>query len=85
MDQQQILDAAAAFGDAFTDDILSDEIGPKLTCEEAEIVADLLRATGHPEAAVMWIKDHSLSDDEGDAHYLERVAYEAELAVRSNP
>jgi hypothetical protein len=45
------------------------DIAQALTCTEADALAQLLSATGFDDAAEAWIDAHSLSDEEGDAHY----------------
>lgn len=45
------------------------EVGKALTCEEVELLIELLRSRGHEQQADMWIGEHALGDDVGDAHY----------------
>jgi hypothetical protein len=54
----------------FTERMFLVQVGPACTCDEAEVVADLLRACGLPYAAEMWLYGHSAGDDpiEGDRH-----------------
>jgi hypothetical protein len=56
------------------DDMTAADIGPRLTCREADALAALLRATGSPlgsEAAQRWIDGHRVGDEAGDSHYEE--------------
>ena len=49
---------------------LVEDIGPKLTCIEAEAFADLYRALGRKRDAAFVIDAHSYGDNEtDDAHY----------------
>lgn len=44
------------------------DIAHKLTCVEAEAIADLFAAHDNDELATQWIEHHSFSDDCGDLH-----------------
>jgi hypothetical protein len=58
------------FVDVFgSDAALADDVGPKLTCIEAEALVGALRALGSDRAADMWARGHAAGDDEGDDHY----------------
>lgn len=63
-----MLDALRIFQDAW-DTALASDLATKLTCFEADAIADLLTATDRPDLAAAWIREHSYGDDEGDAHY----------------
>lgn len=47
------------------------DVGPHLTCREADAMADFLRAYGQPDTADALIEGHAAEDEEGDAHYEE--------------
>ena len=42
--------------------------GPHFTCEEANIIAYVLSASRHEDAAVVWLDEHAASDTEEDTH-----------------
>ena len=46
-----------------------DDIGPALTCTEADAFADVFRAAGFPEVAERLLGAHSTEDEEGDMHF----------------
>ncbi|MFI1890496.1 hypothetical protein [Streptomyces jumonjinensis] len=43
-----------------------------LTCEEAEVFANLLKTFGEPDTAHQLLKDHAQRDDEGDSHGIDK-------------
>lgn len=47
---------------------LAHDIGPKLTCIEAEALACLYLSVGRTQDADSWIENHAESDDCGDLH-----------------
>lgn len=51
-------------------DIDSEAAWTAMTCDEIEVLADLLRACGYDSAARQVIDLHALDDDEGDAHWI---------------
>ncbi|MGO2520395.1 MAG: hypothetical protein ACTH8F_09750 [Microbacterium sp.] len=61
-------DALHVFQDTWNADLATD-LATKLTCREADAIADLLTATNRPDLAAAWIREHSDGDDEGDEHY----------------
>lgn len=61
-------DALARFLNAWNGELAGD-IATKLTCDEVDAVADLLRATGHTDTAAAWIRHHADGDEPGDSHY----------------
>lgn len=61
-------EALAEFIAAFDSGDLAWDVGPTLTCGEAEAVAGLLRALCLAQAAENWIEGHAQSDDCGDDH-----------------
>ena len=46
----------------------AERIGPHFTCEEANIIAYVLSASRHEDAAVVWLDEHAASDTEEDTH-----------------
>jgi len=46
-----------------------DDIGPHLTCDEAEAFAALLLAIGESETMWRMLAAHASADEEGDHHY----------------
>ena len=47
------------------------DLGPHLTCAEADALADLFRVIGAPNMAEALIEGHAYGDDAGDAHHYE--------------
>jgi len=45
------------------------DIGPRLTCSEAEAMAIILRVLGNPEAAARWLDGHAVDDEADEMHY----------------
>lgn len=64
-------DALANFFEAWGDGYLANDLGEKLTCREADAIAELFSAFGKDKDAEQWIDSHSFSDDEGDEHWIE--------------
>ncbi|MEV0766495.1 hypothetical protein [Nocardia sp. NPDC050435] len=60
--------ALAVFTETFDCGSLAFEVGPALTCLEAEALAGLLGALGSAAGADAWIEGHAASDDCGDMH-----------------
>jgi len=54
------------FLDAFDDQMLAGDVGPRFTCSEVEALAGMLRAAGAEGAAVAWIEGHSWKGDDID-------------------
>ena len=46
----------------------AERVGPYFTCEEANIIAYVLSASRHEDAAVVWLDEHAASDTEEDTH-----------------
>lgn len=63
-----IILAALKAADVLSDGEIADEVGTSLNCTEVEALADLFRATGHEDAAQVWIDCHAEGDDCGDSH-----------------
>lgn len=75
MDTQTVIEAAEAWAIHWADDMLATNVGPTLTCEEADAVAGLLRATGRTVEAEDFLNQHGAEDEVLDAHYLRTVVY----------
>lgn len=62
--------AVANFLDVWGQDKLAADIGDLITCNEAEVIADLFCALGAHEMAERWITRHAQGDtEEDDLHY----------------
>ncbi|WP_207795411.1 hypothetical protein [Cryobacterium zongtaii] len=57
-----------AFIDVFEEADLARDLGPRLTCGEAEALSNLLCAVGATAAADYWTEAHAATDEEGDSH-----------------
>jgi hypothetical protein len=68
MTATEIASAAMNVVEVFADGEIADSVGTSLTCTEVETLADLFRATGHEQAAQVWIDCHAEGDDCGDSH-----------------
>lgn len=68
--------ALETFLSTFNDAFLCQDIGPALTCAEAEAFADLLKAFDHADAAKALLDGHCMEDEEGSdiPEHLERQA-----------
>ncbi|WP_304452926.1 hypothetical protein [Nocardiopsis sp. YSL2] len=60
--------AADRYTDTWSDPDLRCEIGPQLSCAEADDLAEILTELGAPEAGHAWLLAHARADDEGDRH-----------------
>lgn len=56
------------FFDTFTGEAAED-LACKLTCSEADALAQLMRTFDREDLAAAWINAHSHGDDEGDRHH----------------
>jgi len=63
--------AVDTFIEVWTKGDLASDIAGSLTCSEADALATLLTANGNHDAATEWITQHSLTDEEGDDHFIE--------------
>lgn len=45
------------------------DLGPRLTCREADLLAQLFSECGHEGACVQLMEAHAASDEEGDTHW----------------
>jgi hypothetical protein len=43
-------------------------VGPHFTCYEANVIAYVLAASRHLDAAIVWLDEHAASDGEEDTH-----------------
>lgn len=43
-------------------------VGPHVTCREANVIAYVLAASRHTDAAISWLEEHAASDAEHDTH-----------------
>ena len=43
-------------------------VGRHFTCKEANVIAYVLAASRHVDAAIVWLDEHAAGDTEGDAH-----------------
>lgn len=62
-------DAAIALASIIEDGMFAHEVGPSLTCIEAEIIAEVARSVGRNTEADRWLSGHASGDGEGDLHY----------------
>ena len=46
----------------------AERVGPHFTCHEANLIAYVLVASRHVDAAIVWLDMHAASDTEDDAH-----------------
>ena len=46
----------------------AERVGPHFTCREANVIAYVLAASRHIDAAIVWLDEHAASDSEEDAH-----------------
>ena len=67
-------EAAAQFLLRFSVTDAAHELGPKMTCEEAEAIAGMLRALGAEASARQFIESHAVSDDPHAMHYMGALA-----------
>ena len=64
-DLEQALDGLAlVFGRPRT----AERVGPAFTCREANLIAYVLVASRHLDAAVVWLDEHDASDTPDDLH-----------------
>lgn len=62
------IEHAQKFGDAFSSENLATDLGDKLTCDEVEALAGMLRVLGATSAAATWIERHAVGDECEDMH-----------------
>ena len=46
----------------------AERVGPYFTCPEANIIAYVLAASRHLDAAIVWLDEHAASDTEEETH-----------------
>lgn len=68
-------DPAQEWARVWCDPYLAEDLGGRLTCEEAEVLADLLATLGMPRQALAWLVEHAQGDDRGDSHWDLRQQY----------
>jgi hypothetical protein len=61
--------ALVEFLDVWGDGMLLSDLGPRLTCREADALIDLFRTHEQPAMAETLLDAHRLGDGEGDSHY----------------
>ena len=64
-DLESSLDALAQ---VFGNPAAAERVGPHVTCVEANLIAWVLVASRHTEAAIAWLEKHAVSDAEEDLH-----------------
>lgn len=57
-----------ALDDLAAEDMAFD-VGPRLTCGELDTLVAVFALSGHEDAAIAWVKGHSIEEEEGDSHY----------------
>lgn len=57
------------------------DLGPHLTCTEANIIANLLRVIDQADSAEILLEKHSEADDSGDEHWVEPEKIDIEDAL----
>ncbi|MFI1799838.1 hypothetical protein ACH427_21135 [Streptomyces sp. NPDC020379] len=73
--------AVCDFATLFDDGMLACHIAEKLTCSEAEGLADFFRAVDHPHVADLWLECHREGDGENDLHYMGERITPTDLAI----
>jgi hypothetical protein len=46
----------------------AERVGPHFTCREANVIAYVLAASRHLDAAIVWLDEHAASDTDEDTH-----------------
>ena len=46
----------------------AERVGSHFTCREANLIAYVLAASRHPDAAIVWLDEHAAGDTEEDVH-----------------
>ena len=46
----------------------AERVGPHFTCREANVIAYVLAASRHVDAAIVWLEQHAATDTEEDTH-----------------
>lgn len=69
----QISQALETFADLFGDRMVLDDIGPRLTCSEAEAFAAVLQLS-NADAADVFLESHARGDDDpNDIHHAQYI------------
>ena len=64
-DLEQALDhLSRVFGRPAT----AERVGPHFTCREANVIAYVLAASRHVDAAIVWLEQHAATDTAEDTH-----------------
>jgi hypothetical protein len=61
-------EALDAFARVFGRPRAAERIGSEVTCHEANVIAYVLAASRHVDAAIVWLEEHAASDAEDDTH-----------------
>lgn len=61
-------DALSALARVFGRPTTAERVGPHFTCLEANLIAWVLVASRHTDAAIVWLVEHAASDTEEDVH-----------------
>ena len=68
-DEGRILERALdGLAEVFGDPDAAEEVGPHVTCDEADRIAWALVASRHADAAVVWLDKHAATDTDEDRH-----------------
>lgn len=68
-------DAAQEWARVWGDPYLASDLGTRLTCDEATVLADMLATLGMPRNALAWLVEHAQDDHQGDSHWDLRQKY----------
>ena len=75
---EALADALAELADMMGDIWIAGDVGPHMSCPEADAVAEVLRLSGNADAAATWLDGHARSDtDEEDRHRDRKTAPQA--------
>jgi hypothetical protein len=66
--EELFYDPVKTFVDVFSDSLLACHVGELLTCGEVNVLAGLLAARGHHDAADHWLAEHKAECDELHHH-----------------
>lgn len=70
VNNDELRDALQDVVNVFTDEEIAESIGPRLTCTEAGMIADLIGLIAGSEAANVWLTGHGTGDAEPtDVHH----------------
>lgn len=85
----EVYDVVADFGEKFADAWTARQVGPYMTCAEANAVAEVIALT-RPDAEQAFLYghangEHNGGDSEGDEHYWMRDDYDAAARDADHP